>query len=188
MNEPSQDLAYIRHIIDKSRRAARIDALPLAVWGGLTIVGVIATLLVPRVDSVWLWVGLIAVAWVYTGVRAFSQRRKADSVVFAQRILSTLWVSLLAAMTVIGFAGAFSGVLPPQAIPAVFGGMFGVGCLTSAVLVEKRWLAVCALGWWLGAMTLFILPSEWRLAGYGVLMLVFLIAPALAIHRGSSDS
>lgn len=188
MTEPSQDLAYIRHIIDKSRRAARVDALPLAVWGGLTIAGVAATLLVPQMDSIWLWVMLIAMAWIYTGMRSLNQRRKVTSVVFAQRILSTLWVSLLAAMTVVGFAGAFSTVLPTQAIPAVFAGMFGVGCLTSAVLMEKRWLAFCALGWWLGAVTLFILPAEWRLTGYGVLMLAFLIAPALAIHRGSSDS
>ncbi len=187
MNDPSQDLAYIRNIIDKSRRAARVDALPLAIWGILTVAGVATTLLVPALDSVWLWVFLIGLAWTYSAIRALQRRGNRDPRLFAQRILTTLWVSILAAMTVIGFAGVFSQILHPQAIPPVFAGMFGVGCLTSAALMDKRWLAACGIGWWLGAVAMFLVTIEWRLGLYGALILAFLIIPALAIHRTAPD-
>ncbi|MCC5866272.1 MAG: hypothetical protein JJU31_14205 [Wenzhouxiangella sp.] len=187
MNDPSHDLAYIRNIVEQSRRAARVDALPLAIWGALTAAGVLVTLLVPALDSVWLWVFLIGLAWAYSAARTLKRRGRRGSILFAQRILTTLWLSTLAAMTVVGFAGVFSQVLPPQAIPPVFAGMFGVGLLTSAVLMDKRWIAACGMGWWLGAVVLFLIAAEWRLGVYGVLIVALLIAPSLVIHRETSD-
>lgn len=181
MERMEQDLAFVREVVENSRRALRVDALPLVVWAALTLCGVILVYLFESLDSIWLWLGLIGLAWAFTGWRIVQTSTQAK--LFSQRALACLWFGLLTAMTLIGFVGAFSGQLPTTTITPIVAALFGVGYLASAALMDRRWLAGMAIVWWLGAAALFFLPAHLRLAGFGLMMGLLLLAPALVLHR-----
>lgn len=183
MSQVSEDLAYVRQVIEDAQGALAADAAPLLAWGVLSLLGVGLVYLVPSLDSIWLWVGLIGTAWIYTGVRAFRRSREAAVTGFSQRILARLWFGVFTAMTVIGFVGGFTGSLPPAAITPVFAALFGVGSLASAVLLGARHLDLLAVAWWLGSVTLFVVAPSWRLAVFGLLLAALLVLPAWCVHR-----
>lgn len=178
-----EDLAYVRRIVEDSRAAMRIDMLPLLVWGGLTVIGVTLAYAFDSVDSPWLWAVLVGVAWLYTARRA--SRGRSEARLFAHRVLGTTWFAVLTSMTLIGFVGAFSGVLPTQAITPVLASLFGVGYLASAILIDRRALAWLAASWWVGSVVLFFLPGALRLLVFGLLVAALLMVPALLMHRGA---
>lgn len=183
MSELMDDLAFVRAAVLSSRRALHVDVMPLFWWGVLTLLGVVVAYVWPPLDTVWLWVVLIALAWLLTGVRVLVARRASDTVLFAQRALATLWFSLLTAMTLIGFAGAFSGALPTTAITPLMASVFGAGYLASSALLAGRGLVLLALAWWLGALVLFLVPAPMRLAVFGLLMLLLLLLPVVWFGR-----
>ncbi len=178
-----QDLRFVREAIEHSRRSVVVDALPIMIWAVITLIGIALTYLAPVLDSPWLWVGLIGLAWVATGWRVLGVRRRSAAIVLIERILATAWFALLTAMTVIGMAGVFSQALPPVVIPPVFAALFGIGFAVSSISLDRSWLLGVACAWWLGAILLFLLPPATRLAAYGVLIALLLLLPALIVHR-----
>jgi hypothetical protein len=183
MSNVSEDLAYVRRIIEDAQSALAADAAPLLAWGILSLIGVLLVYLVPPLDSIWLWVGLIGVAWLYTGARAFRRGRTAEATAFSQRILARLWFGVFTAMTIIGFVGGFTASLAPTVITPVFAALFGVGSLMSAALLGARHLDFLAVGWWIGSIVLFVVTPPWRLAFFGLLLAVLLILPTWLVHR-----
>lgn len=181
MKQMEQDLAFVREVVESSRRALRVDALPLVVWAALSLCGVILVYLFDSLDSIWLWLALIGLAWAFTGWRVVQTSTQAT--LFSQRALASLWFGLLSAMTLIGFVGAFSGQLPTATITPIVASLFGVGYLVSAALMDRRWLAGLAVAWWLGSTVLFFMPTELRLAIFGLMIGLLLLAPALVLHR-----
>lgn len=187
MHDPREDLAWVRQVVEDSRQAMRVDALPLLVWGALTLVGVVLAHLFTALDTVWLWLVLIGMAWLFTAIRALRHSFNQPAGSFAQRALSTLWLGLLTAATLIGFVGVFSGALNPAGITPVVAALFGVGCLGSAVLLDQRAMVLLAIAWWLGSVLLFLLPGPYRLAVFGVLIAALLMVPALRVQRRGRD-
>jgi hypothetical protein len=181
MTDPQDDIAYLRRMIDNARRALVVDTLPLLIWCGLTLAGVLAVYLMPALDSIWLWLTIIGIAWVLTGARAVS--RKDPAVSLSHRTLARLWFGLFTAMTLIGFVGVFTDSLPPTAITPIVAALFGVGCLVSATLLDRASLIGLAVAWWTGAAALFLLPPPWRLAVFGGLILLLLAIPVLRVRQ-----
>lgn len=181
MTDPREDIAYLRRMVDNARRALVVDTVPLLIWCGLTLAGVLAVYLLPTLDSIWLWVTIIGIAWLLTGARAMSRQDSAVSL--SHRVLARLWFGLFTAMTLIGFVGVFSGGLPGVAITPIVAALFGVGCLVSATLLDRPTLIGLALSWWVGAAMLFLAPAPWRLAVFGGLILVLLAIPAWRVRQ-----
>jgi hypothetical protein len=176
MSQLEQDLAFVRSVVEDSRKALQVDAWPLLFWGLLSLAGVILTYLWPPLDSIWLWVLLIGLAWILTGWRALRYRSGAVGSL-AGRALASLWFGLLTSMTLIGFVGGFSETLPPAILPPIVAAVFGAGYLATAALLDRRVVAVLAFAWWAGAVGLFLTPGPIRLAIFGGLLLVLLVLP-----------
>lgn len=183
MSTPQDDLRFLRSMIDSSRRAARVDTMPLLVWGMLTVIGVIAVYLLPALDSAWFWLGVIGLAWAYSLYRHLQIRRQSGVVLFSHRALYVLWLALLTAMTLIGFVGYASGRLPGAAITPVFSILFGVGYLAASVLMERRGLVFLALAWWGVGLGLFFTPPALLLAVFGAAILALVVVPAGLLLR-----
>jgi hypothetical protein len=176
MTELHEDLAFVRAVVEDSRRAVQVDAWPLLAWGLLTVAGVILVYLWPSLDSVWLWLVVIGLAWVLTGVRVAGSGSEKPARL-ATRALSSLWFGLLTAMTLIGFVGSFSGALPTATITPIVAAIFGAGYLASSALLDWRALSVLAAVWWAGAVVLLLIADPYRLALFGGLVLVLLVLP-----------
>ena len=184
MSQLEQDLAFVRSVVEDNRKALRVDAWPLLVWGLLSVFGVVLAYLAPVVDSIWLWLVIVGLAWILTGTRVLTSGRRHPANL-SERALSMLWFGLLTAMTVIGFVGTFTQSLPPAAITPSVAALFGAGYLASAVLLDWRVLKWFALAWWAGSITLFLLLAPVRLAVFGGLLLVLLVVPVIILMRSS---
>ncbi|MBA3563140.1 MAG: hypothetical protein H0W33_03855 [Gammaproteobacteria bacterium] len=183
MARVNEDLAFIRAVVEGSRRAASVDAMPLIVWGLLTVAGIALVYTVPWLDSVYFWLAVIGLAWAYTLVRAVRRRRSDTVAWFAGHALAVLWLATLAGMTLAGFVGYFSGSLPAAAITPVIAAFFGMGVTASGALLGGRWIAWVGGLWWLSAAIIFYAPAPARLAIFGGAVLLLLVVPALVIHR-----
>lgn len=183
MSDMHDDLAFVRAVVESSRRAARIDATPLLVWGLLTVAGVIAIYALPRLDSVWFWLAVIGLAWAYTGVRAWSRSGRPEVNLLAHRALYRLWFAVLTAMTLIGFVGFFSGVVPAAAIVPIVATLFGVAYMASGALLDFRPASAIGLAWWVFAILLFAWRSPWQLALFSVAVFFLVVLPAAWMRR-----
>jgi hypothetical protein len=179
----AKDLAFVREAIEANQRAGRVDVLPLLIWGLSTSAAAGVSYLFPAIDSVWLWVVVIGLAWIYTALRALRPASARPPQAFANRVLTAVWGSMLAAMTVIGFGGAFSGVIAPPAIPPTVACLLGAALLASSGLMRQQWLGLMGLTWWCTGIALFFLPAEVRLGVFGLAMVLFLVVPLLAVLR-----
>lgn len=186
MNQLQDDLAFLRAVVENSRRAMWVDVAPLLAWGLLTVGGVVISYLAPAFDSVWLWLVLIGLAWVFTGWRVLRLRGAGTPAGFAQQAVATLWFALFTTLTLIGFVGFFSGSLPGAAITPVAAGMFGIGYLTSGALMRYRWLYWLGTAWWTAAFALFLAPPGVRLALFGAAVLFLLVLPTSLLLRQSA--
>ena len=181
-----QDLAFVRRAIESSQRAARVDVVPLLAWGLLTAAAAGLSYVVPAVDSVWLWVVVIGLAWAYTGWRALRRERLEPPQALASRVLVSVWGSALGAITLAGFGGYFSGAVPAASIPPIVACLFGAAFLTSSGLMQRRGVALLGLSWWAAALVLFALPAPMRLGGFGLAVLLLLVAPLTVVLRGDA--
>lgn len=183
MADAENDIAYLRRVVENSRHALRIDALPLVIWGLLTGVGATLSYAVPSLDSVWLWVLVIGLAWLYTGYRLLLRTDEPAALAFSQHGLAALWFALLTTMTVIGFGGVFSGGLEPADVPPVVAAMLGAGCVASSRLIDRPRVGLLGVAWWCGAVLLFLVPGHLAMALFGTLVLLLLTLPAWLLHR-----
>ena len=183
MNQLEQDLAFVRTVVENSRRALRADARPLLAWGTLTVVGVVLVYLFEALDNVWFWIVIIGIAWAYTGWRSRQSQLARPATLFAQRALATLWFAVLTAMSITGFVGVLTGALPSAAVPPVIAAYFGAGCLASAPLMAQRWPVLLGCAWWLAAVVLFLVAQPYRLAAFGVAVMLLLVVPTLRLRR-----
>ena len=183
MSDLQQDLAFLRGVVESSRRAAHIDAAPLLAWGVLTVAGVIGVYTVPRLDSVWFWLAVIGLAWAYTGLRAWSGSARPGVSLLAHRALHRLWFAVLTAMTLIGFVGYFSGAVPAPAIVPIVSTLFGVAYVASSALLDFRPAAAIGIAWWALAAGLFAWRPTGQLALFGVAVLLLVVLPAAWMRR-----
>lgn len=178
--ELEQDVAFVRRAVEASQRAARVDVVPLITWGLLTVAASVSSYLTPTLDSAWTWLAVIASAWVYTLWRLSQRRVGAPPQLFAQRVLGTLWLAALGAMTLIGFGGYFAGALPAAVIPAIVAGLLGATYLASSALVRMAWVAWLGGCWWATSLALFAVAPPLRQLVFAAAMLAWLVAPLTA--------
>lgn len=185
MSDMKQDLAFVRAVVEGSRRAARIDATPLLVWGLLTVAGVVGVHTIRRLDSVWFWLVVIGLAWAYTGMRAWPHIARPEVSLLANRALYRLWFAVLTAMTLIGFVGHFSGVVPALAIVPIVATLFGVAYVASGALLDFRPATAIGIAWWATAVGMFVWRSPWQLAIFGIAVLLLVVLPAAWMRRSN---
>ncbi|CAN5335634.1 hypothetical protein BH24PSE2_BH24PSE2_24390 [soil metagenome] len=183
MTDLQQDLNFIRGVVESGRRAARVDAAPLLAWGLLTVAGIVGVYAVPALDTVWFWLIVIGLAWAYTAARAWSPSAHHEVSLLAHRALHRLWFAVLTGMTLVGFVGYFSGVVPAPAIVPVIATLFGVAYLASGALLDFRPAAAIGVAWWIVAIVLFIWQSSFALALFGLAVLLLVVLPAAWMRR-----
>ena len=92
------DLAYVKQVLDRTRKSVLIDTLPLLVWGLLTVVGCALSTWSERLNSVWLWVVLMAAAWIYAAWRTWQTLSAREVVTLVETGVYALWFSVYLAM------------------------------------------------------------------------------------------
>lgn len=183
----SDDLAFIRRVIEESRRTVALDATPFLVWGVLVIVGIGLELLMIRspgeLDPVWIWVALVAIGLATSFVGWHRRRRRLGAVGLAERALVATWWGCWMAMVAVGFGGYFLAELSGAPLIASLSAVMGTGFFVTGTLTDHRIVRWLGPVWWLTALVLFLLPASTALLVFGAAVLLFQVLPGLAFQR-----
>jgi hypothetical protein len=187
--DAQQELAFIKKVMEDSRRIICDDGKSFIFWGILVSFGMLVTYLSVtgrwEVSLGWFWPVLIAVGWIVTFFISFKDDKKRFSKSFVAKIMGSLWIGCGVAMTILGFIGgmtdAYSGVFISPIICVVL----GIGYLVSGVLQGKGWVSLLSIGWWVGAIIMFYLQNLETLLIMFFMMIILQTIPGFILYNQS---
>jgi len=182
-----QELAFIKKIMNDSRKILIDDGKGFIFWGILVTIGLLLTYL--AILGKWkasmglMWPGLITFGWIYTIVTEIRRERKRRTKTFAGKIMGGLWFSVGISATILGFVGTYTGAYHGVHISPLISIVLGIGYLLSGLLYGKTWISMLSIGWWAGAiLMLFMQNVETILVMIGM-MLFFQIIPGFILYK-----
>lgn len=183
----AEDLAYIRRIMEETRRAVAQRGDGFIIWGAVVLLGLLGNYVFSRIAPPgWAWAalwGVLTVAgWAITGwrIRRCTHAERASTP--GGRLLGAVWIACTIAIVVICFAGIPLGVILPAATGGTTMAVAGVGVFLTGILMGTRWVRNLAFGWWVGAVAAFIWHGEVQLLIVAIAIVLFYIVPGFVLN------
>jgi hypothetical protein len=86
-------------------------------------------------------------------------------------------------MTLLGFIGPMTSGIKHMFIAPVLSVSLGTGYYITGKIIEAKWVSNIALGWWIGAIVLFLYPGIHSILIMALMMLFFQTIPGIFIYR-----
>jgi hypothetical protein len=184
-----QELAFIKKVMEDSRRIICDDGKSFIFWGILISFGMLITYLKVAgdwgINLGWFWPVLIALGWIGTMAVELKAKKKRATSTFAARILGSVWISCGVAMTILGFAGSLTNAYNGVFISPIISVVLGIGYLITGVIHGKKWVSLLSIGWWLGALLMFYLQNLETLLIMTGMMIFLQTIPGILIYKES---
>jgi hypothetical protein len=183
--DPQDDLAYIRQIMEQTRRFTQVSGNHLIAWGLLSAVGLICDGAVAagmHLPLSGIWIGLIVLGWIFSLWQGRREARHTVVAGYATRLISQLWIACGVAMTTAFVLGGWTGVVSGDSTPGLSALFIGIGVFMTGVLSGLNWFRNLALGWWAGAAMLFVWHGSVALWILAVLFILLLSVPGLILN------
>jgi hypothetical protein len=185
--DPQDDLAYIRQVMEQTRRFTLVSGSYFIVWGLLIILGLVSTGITLQtaihLPLSGIWIGLMSLGWVCTFWLSRRESRYEPIASYATYLITCIWTACGVAMTTAFMLGQWVGVIPGPATGGLSALFIGIGVFMTGVLSGMQWLRNLSFGWWAGAVVMFIWHgpvSIWISTG---LLLGLLVVPGLVLNR-----
>lgn len=184
----ADDLAYIRRVMEQTRRSVALHGDGFIVWGCLVFAGLLGNLIFHFIRPpgwAWLvlWAAVFVAGWIATPLLVRRRRRKAAASGHAGKLLGHIWLACSIAMIIMVFAGMPSGMIAPAGISGVISAIVGTGVLLTGTIMGSSWVRWVALGWWLAAIAQFFLPSLWPMLVMMLAIVVLMVVPGCILNR-----
>lgn len=184
-----EDLAYIRDLMDDTRRAAGLSGGYFVLWGLVVGIALVATWLqvvgfLPY-RPLLTWVPCLALGALGQAVlvwRDMGRPVKSRS----GRLVGAVWMALGVTQSILLVAFLGFNTLPGHYMPGIFSSLLGSGIFITGVLAGIPWLRYLGVAWWLGAFSMFAWPGDHVSLLMGGLLLVFYVVPGLVLIRQQS--
>jgi hypothetical protein len=185
--DPENDLAYIRQVMEQTRQFTLVSGDYFIVWGVLISLGLICSSLVIvtsiGLPIIGLWITLIALGWVLSLWLGYRKARYEPVTSYAVRLISSLWVVCGIAMTTAFLLGPWAGAVPYISIGGLSALFIGIGIFMTGILNGMNWFRNLAIGWWIGALVMFVwhgFATLWISAG---LLIVLMVIPGIILNQ-----
>lgn len=182
-----EDVAYLRKVVEDSRKVVVDNGVHLLGWGVLVVVGMILTYLSEHLKSnlpvFHIWVILIGLGWIFSIWDGWIKLNRARTRTFIQKVLASLWLGLGVVMTIIGFLGPAAGAISTWAVVPLISLVLGAGLLTTGTIHHERVLIVAAVGWWIGGTITLLFPGDYAILLFAGMMIALQIAPGIVVYR-----
>lgn len=186
---PQEEIAYIKNIINDSRRIIKDDGKGFIIWGILVVIGMLLTYFSIYFNEHtygWLvWPVVIGIGWIYTLVTEIKRGKRSKVSTFAGKILGALWFSCGITMTVIWFIGSYTDAYSGAYITPLISNVLGIAYLVSGVLYGKKWISFLSIGWWGGAVIMFILPGLYTFLLFSGMLIFLQTLPGFILYKQS---
>ena len=192
----SDDLSFIRQVIQDGRRAIVLDATPFIVWGAVVVLGTFLERVCKAMDlsfnTIWLWLGLIGIGWVYSIKTWMVRRKRLGAQTLADRALAAIWIGCWAAMTLVGFVGFFGKHLEGAGIAGSLAIIIGTGYFATAAVVNHGGVRILGVAWWLGGSLIYLWETPHFMLLFSAMIVLLQVVPGLLLQRrwkeGASSS
>ena len=180
------EITLIKKMIEDSRKIIACDGKDYIVWGVLILIGLIGTYvsILTRISNYigWLWIIVVGIGWIYSLTVHSKGSAKTRVNTLAGKILGGIWLSCGIAMTLIGFLGMYTGALREWAISPMMSVVLGIAYFTSGIVYGNSWVKYLSLGWWAGAIIMFLFPVLHILLIFAAMMVLFQIIPGITFY------
>lgn len=182
----AEDLAYIRRIMEDTRRAIVMRGDYFIAWGMALLAAMIGNyiliqLRLPGWTVGALWAASMLIGWSASMLIARREREERVAAPFG-RVIGTLWAACGLAIVIICFAGIPLGVMSPFSVGPVICALVGIPVFVTGMLMGTRWVGNLAFGWWVGAILEFIWNSDVQLLIGAVLIILLYIIPGFILN------
>ncbi len=185
--DAQQELAFIKAVMEESRRKLVIDGTLYIVWGIVISVGMLATyaLLEAKMYSWigWTWVVCIGFGWIFSIMRGFRQHQNERVRSLIGKLIAALWIGTGITMTLIGFIGTATGFISGMNVIPLMAMILGIPYLVSGIMVDNWLISKLAFGWWLGGVAMMIWPGTHIFFIFALMMVLFQILPGIVLRR-----
>ncbi len=189
MNQPEQDLAFIRRLMDETQQTVADNGSHFLVWGLLAPVGLVLTWLYaegrPVADPRLVWGAVLVVGWglsLWLGMRGSGRARVRTG---GRRVLGVVWLSCAVTMTLVALAGLLGSVVPMESLAGLMAALMGLGIVATGVLTGTRWLAGVGGAWWAGAGVMLFVPGTYVLLLLAAMALLLELVPGMLLYTRS---
>ncbi|MGA2668089.1 MAG: hypothetical protein ABSF32_04135 [Ignavibacteria bacterium] len=186
LKQAESEIAVIKKIMEDSKRIAVNDGKDFIIWGTLVFTGLIGTYLFIlwniEVYIGWLWCAVILIGWIFS-IKMHSRAKKScNARTFAGKILGALWVSSGIGMSLIGFIAGAGSTISMWAICPLISIILGIAYYVSGIIYGYSWINYISLGWWAGAVVMFIFPGIYTLLLFALMMAMLQILPGMIFY------
>ncbi len=147
-----QDISIIKEMIEKTRRET-------AESGHFFIfIGILSILIIPLIHFMGLqWefpilIGMTVIGGVIGFMTIGRQGKKEKVRTYAQEIFGYLWAACGFICIMILFVFPFLNVIPATAAPVLIYLILGIGLFTTGAIYDLKFITLCSLAWWIGAL------------------------------------
>ena len=186
--QAEQELSIIKTIMEDSRNIVLNNGWHYIFWAIIVSAALIANyimLLIKLNGSYigWMWFALMIGAAITASLweRRIDKRRPVKT--FAGKMLGSLWFAGGIAMFMFGFIGSISGAYNSIYICPIISTVLGVTFYISGEIQQLKWQKLLSIGWWAGAIVLFMLPSVHTLLIFAIMLIVFQAVPGIILNR-----
>ncbi|MCH7611756.1 MAG: hypothetical protein IIB45_00150 [Candidatus Marinimicrobia bacterium] len=183
------DLAFIKKIVEESRKNVCASGIHLIVWGILVSIGLMVSWFlvtyypIERGNEWFHWALVITGGWLFELIYGWKVDSKRPVRTYAEKADGMLWLSIGITMTILGFVGGVTGAINTHFLSPIFSTTLAIGYFTSGVLYDVKWVRNLAFGWWAGAIIMFIFPGLYHLLLMTGMMIVFQTIPGYIIYK-----
>lgn len=185
--EAQQELAFIKKVMDDSRRVVIHDGKEFITWGVLVVLGMLIMYFQNvfgfQLPIFWLWGIIIGGGWLYSWVHSLRRRQRGSMRTFGGRILGSVWLACGVTMTMIGFVVMPSGAIKGIAIIPLICLVIGSGYFITGVIHGSTWIRNSSIGWWVGAVIMLYWPGYYIFLLFAGMMVAFQIVPGIFFYR-----
>ncbi|MBU4487069.1 MAG: hypothetical protein KKD38_09100 [Candidatus Delongbacteria bacterium] len=184
-NAVQENLEYIKQVILDSKNMIREKGDIAILWGIVIIIAQLSSFFLIRAKEYsyigWMWIIVIASGWIITIILAKKKDRRGVST-SANKIDSATWVSTGITMTVVGFAGSFSGMISGYSINGLMAMFLGNAFFITGMIYNAKMFKTAAVGWWIGGTILFWIKNEYTFIVFAIMMLLFQTIPGIMLY------
>ena len=181
-----QDLAYIRQVMEQTRRYTAAKGVFFIIWGIAVSFAMLLTWLQITGQlggsNLVVWGATMLAGWLLTMYFAWQQQR--DSAVPHHAFLIGMnWTAVGIAMGIAFFVGVAMESLSYQAIPGLSALFVGVGIFNTGHLSGIRWLAGVGVVWLAAGALMLAWPGVHNILAMAVLLFFGQIVPGIVLMR-----
>ncbi|MBS1516678.1 MAG: hypothetical protein JSS91_01170 [Bacteroidetes bacterium] len=186
------ELSLIKKIMEDTRRINIDNGVHYIFWGILVAAGLLINYLMLIMDFYEKYAGFVWLVLMISGVVADiligkHQSKRSRVSTYGGRLLSSLWLASGIAMFIFGFVGSFAGAYNPIYICPIIATSLGISYFTSGSIQQLKWLKMVSLGWWSGAVVMFLFPGIHTLLIFALMIILFQIVPGIVLNKKSRE-